>query len=270
MNKLVLLGALVLGLFTFVAAKGRSGGTVHVSGYTTKSGKYVAPYYRSAPGSGSSSHSSGKGIPCGNSYISASDVCHKGAGDGVGTSTGSETNNETSNETDTGNVMPTVFETATTIDYGFLDCSEAFGAGFANIPLGDPSYHERLDRDDDGVACESSDVNYASHSPGLPQGVIKGVNYATIDDLNALGSIGIMADGSYKLSIGDKELTFVEGIKKTREGMILEASPFAIGSDLFVPVSSLQLMGCKLIFAKARASAVCRDQSLADFSLSKW
>jgi uncharacterized protein YaiE (UPF0345 family) len=166
--------------------------------------------------------------------------------------------------------MPTVFETTTTIDYGFLDCSEAFGAGFANIPLGDPSYHKSMDRDDDGIACGSSDINYASHSPGLPQGVIKGVNYATIDDLNSLGSVGVMADGSYKLSAGDKELTFVEGVKKTREGVVLEANPFILDSELYVPVSSLKLMGCKLTLAKAKASAVCGDQGSEDFNISKW
>jgi uncharacterized protein YaiE (UPF0345 family) len=166
--------------------------------------------------------------------------------------------------------MPIVFETTTTVDYGFLDCSEAFGAGFANIPLGDPSYHKGLDRDDDGIACESSDINYASHSPGLPQGVIKGVNYATIDDLNALGSVGVMADGSYKLSAGDKELTFIEGVKKTREGMVLEAIPFMLNSVLFVPVSSLKLMGCKLTVANASASAICGDRSETGFKISKW
>jgi uncharacterized protein YaiE (UPF0345 family) len=267
MNKLMVFSALVLGLglSTFVESKGR-GGTVHVSGYTTKSGKYVAPYYRSAPGSGSSSHSSGTGIPCGNSYISASDICHKSSGNGTGTSTGSGTDSGT----DIGAVMPTVFETTTPMDYGFLDCSEAFGAGFANIPSSDPSYHKNLDRDDDGIACESSDINYASQSPGLPQEAIKGVNYATIDDLNALGSVGVMADGSYTLSTGDKGLTFIEGVKKTREGLVLEAAPFILDSVLFVPVSSLKLIGCKLTFAKAGASAVCGDQSSADFNITKW
>ncbi len=267
MNRIVLLGVLTLGLFTFVAAKGKSGGTVHVSGYTTKSGKYVAPYYRSAPGSGSSSHSSGKGIPCGKSYISAKDVCH------IGTDTDTGNGSETPEDSDTieETVMPTIFETTTPLDYGFYICEEAFSAGFANIPLGDPSYHKELDKDGDGLACDSSDGNYtSSKSSGLPQGVVKGVSYATLDTLNAFGSIGVMADGSYKLSDGDRELTFTEGAKKTREGVVLEATPFMLGSVFFVPVSSLKLMGCKLTVASASASATCGDRSETGFKIRRW
>ena len=112
-----------LALVSSVAAKG-SGGPVHVSGYTTKNGTYVAPYYRAAPGSGSSSSSSsGTGKPCGNSYIAAADVCHIG--------------------------------TPTTTASTFANCTDARSAGVHDIPRGDPAYSPALDRDNDGVACET-------------------------------------------------------------------------------------------------------------------
>lgn len=36
----------------------------------------------------------------------------------------------------------------------FANCTEAFEAGVFNIVRKDPSYQEKLDRDDDGIACE--------------------------------------------------------------------------------------------------------------------
>jgi LPXTG-motif cell wall-anchored protein len=36
----------------------------------------------------------------------------------------------------------------------FKNCSEAYAAGYADIPAGDPHYAERLDRDGDGIGCD--------------------------------------------------------------------------------------------------------------------
>lgn len=38
---------------------------------------------------------------------------------------------------------------------GFANCSEARAAGYSDIPIGSPAYSSKLDRNNDGVACES-------------------------------------------------------------------------------------------------------------------
>lgn len=37
----------------------------------------------------------------------------------------------------------------------FANCSEARAAGYSNIRRGQPGYRSALDRDNDGIACES-------------------------------------------------------------------------------------------------------------------
>jgi len=39
----------------------------------------------------------------------------------------------------------------------FTNCTEAHAAGASNIPSSDPRYRTALDRDRDGVACESDE-----------------------------------------------------------------------------------------------------------------
>jgi LPXTG-motif cell wall-anchored protein len=59
----------------------------------------------------------------------------------------------------------------------FDNCTQAYQAGRANIPQGDPAYAIKLDRDHDGVACEKPPANFrpaagtqagTSTSTGLP------------------------------------------------------------------------------------------------------
>ena len=40
-------------------------------------------------------------------------------------------------------------------DPPYKNCSQARADGRADIPRGDPAYAPRLDRDNDGIACES-------------------------------------------------------------------------------------------------------------------
>lgn len=40
-------------------------------------------------------------------------------------------------------------------DPPYKNCSEAHADGRYNIPKGDPAYQSKLDRDGDGIACES-------------------------------------------------------------------------------------------------------------------
>jgi hypothetical protein len=42
----------------------------------------------------------------------------------------------------------------------FDNCSQAYAAGYANIPQGDPHYAAALDRDHDGVACDNPPANF--------------------------------------------------------------------------------------------------------------
>ncbi|WP_082951698.1 excalibur calcium-binding domain-containing protein [Mycobacterium sp. 852002-51057_SCH5723018] len=37
----------------------------------------------------------------------------------------------------------------------YANCTEAHKDGRYNIPRGDPAYQQKLDRDNDGIACES-------------------------------------------------------------------------------------------------------------------
>jgi hypothetical protein len=227
MNRIVLLGVLTLGLFTFVAAKGKSGGTVHVSGYTTKSGKYVAPYYRSAPGSGSSSHSSGTGIPCGNSYISAKDVCHIG--------------------------------TTTTTDHNFANCTEALAAGFSNILEGDPSYRAELDRDSDGIACESgsnggsdnTNISDKTQGTSLAQrakvaGAIENTGYITVRDLSKIIDVSasepeITVETTLStLHVTQGSTTAVLNGKSIK----LNAAPFLLDGLNYIPIKALLSLDC--------------------------
>ena len=39
--------------------------------------------------------------------------------------------------------------------FTFRTCAEARAAGYSNIPRGSYGYGPRLDRDNDGIACES-------------------------------------------------------------------------------------------------------------------
>lgn len=47
----------------------------------------------------------------------------------------------------------------------FANCTEARAAGYSNIQRGQPGYAPKLDRDNDGIACESGRRSgFQSHS----------------------------------------------------------------------------------------------------------
>jgi hypothetical protein len=50
----------------------------------------------------------------------------------------------------------------------FQNCSEAAAAGVYNIPAGSPAYSPDLDRNGDGVACESNNVGAVPATPEVP------------------------------------------------------------------------------------------------------
>ncbi len=46
--------------------------------------------------------------------------------------------------------------TALSRDIKFSSCKEAKEAGYSDIKRGEPGYSSKLDRDNDGIACESN------------------------------------------------------------------------------------------------------------------
>lgn len=45
----------------------------------------------------------------------------------------------------------------------FDNCTEAYLAGYANIPAGSPMYAKKLDRDHDGTACDQPPAGFKPH-----------------------------------------------------------------------------------------------------------
>jgi LPXTG-motif cell wall-anchored protein len=45
----------------------------------------------------------------------------------------------------------------------FDNCTDAYAAGYANIPKGDPHYAAHLDRDGDGIACDTPPPGFEPH-----------------------------------------------------------------------------------------------------------
>jgi LPXTG-motif cell wall-anchored protein len=45
----------------------------------------------------------------------------------------------------------------------FANCDQAYAAGYANMHTGEPGYSAHLDRDHDGVACETPPAGFKEH-----------------------------------------------------------------------------------------------------------
>lgn len=45
----------------------------------------------------------------------------------------------------------------------FANCSAAYEQGYANIPRSSPLYARKLDRDNDGIACEQPPEGFTPH-----------------------------------------------------------------------------------------------------------
>lgn len=48
-------------------------------------------------------------------------------------------------------------------DHPFGNCTEAYAAGYANIPAGDEHYGSHLDRDGDGIGCDRPPAGFKAH-----------------------------------------------------------------------------------------------------------
>lgn len=45
----------------------------------------------------------------------------------------------------------------------FDNCTEAYAAGYSNIPKTSPFYAGKLDRDNDGIACDNPPAGFVPH-----------------------------------------------------------------------------------------------------------
>lgn len=52
----------------------------------------------------------------------------------------------------------------------FDNCTQAYDAGRSNIPMGDPDYQTKLDRDGDGLACDQPPAGFVPREIGSNSG----------------------------------------------------------------------------------------------------
>lgn len=66
----------------------------------------------------------------------------------------------------------------------FANCDAAYAAGRADIPRGDAMYAAKLDRDDDGIACETA------NAPAGFKPAPAAVEQASVQDIGRLPQTG--------------------------------------------------------------------------------
>lgn len=83
----------------------------------------------------------------------------------------------------------------------FANCSQARAAGQTNIPRSSPNYSRNLDRDNDGVACESGS---GESSSGSSSSSSSGSGSGSADSTSSSGaaSSGNSASGSTSINSG--------------------------------------------------------------------
>lgn len=52
----------------------------------------------------------------------------------------------------------------------FENCTEAYAAGYANLPKGDEHYGSHLDRDGDGIGCDQPPADFKPHDDEVAAG----------------------------------------------------------------------------------------------------
>ena len=69
----------------------------------------------------------------------------------------------------------------------FENCDAAYDAGRSNIPQGDPDYAKKLDRDNDGIACDNPPAGFKP-APATNTGTKTETGAGTGDNLPRTGS----------------------------------------------------------------------------------
>lgn len=98
----------------------------------------------------------------------------------------------------------------------FNNCDEAYAAGYANIPRSSPLYAKKLDRDQDGFACDKPPAGFTPHkatetSTGTQ--VHNSVDNGTLP-LTGPGQVGAL--GALTLVIGAVTVVLVRRRRKVR------------------------------------------------------
>ena len=198
----------------------------------------------------------GKGVKCGNSYISASKTCR------IGTTT------------------PAPAPAPPPASQIFSNCTEARAAGRFDILRSDPAYRPGLDRDNDGIACESGG---ADDSPGtvtpaastitnptMPTDAVKSVAYAPVGMLGTLGQLIALGALGNELQVRGAVITFTAGQMITAEGFTLPAAPYEQDNTLFVPLLGLQSVGCTVRLEALNYVAQCPGGGRAEGVVVMW
>ncbi|MFF7276519.1 excalibur calcium-binding domain-containing protein [Streptomyces griseorubiginosus] len=55
-------------------------------------------------------------------------------------------------------------------DHPFANCTEAYAAGYANLPKGNEHYGSHLDRDGDGIGCDQPPADFKAHDDDVTAG----------------------------------------------------------------------------------------------------
>ena len=83
----------------------------------------------------------------------------------------------------------------------FDNCAEAYAAGYANIPNGSPLYRPKLDRDQDGMACDHPPAGFHPH-PAASATASVGARPAASDRLPTTGPTEVTGLGVLALAVG--------------------------------------------------------------------
>ncbi len=83
----------------------------------------------------------------------------------------------------------------------FDNCTEAYAAGRANIPQGDPAYAKKLDRDGDGVACDNPPAGFQPAQQTQTGTEVQTGGPGELAKTGAGGELGIAAGGMLLLGV---------------------------------------------------------------------
>lgn len=164
----------------------------------------------------------------------------------------------------------------------FANCTAAKAAGYSNMTVGSAGYSSKLDRDGDGVACESgSGSSGSSGSAGLglmsgsatttapkrPAAALPGTAYFKAKDLEGIGgSISKLPADTYQLAAFKHTVSLVPNsiiILNDGKEVRVAAAPVIYQNSLYVPAQYLYKLGCNVDMADSyMVMATCPNYTI--------